>query len=503
MTLELALVNLASWSLQVAALALAAAAAARWLPIGRPAARLAFAQALLAAVLLLPLVQPWRAAAAGLVTATTAAQRAAPRPADASGSPLGLPAWPGLLAGVLASGALVQLGRLAFGLARLQRLRRRAIAFEAPPRLDALRRALAPRASLALSDEAASPAAFGLLRPTVLLPPAFPRLDRDQQQAILLHELLHVRRGDWAVQLAEELLRAALFFHPAVHWLLARVRLAREQTVDAEAVRRLGERDAYLRALVEVARAASFSRAVPAAPFLQESHLRERVDQLLEEGLVSRTRTILQVAATAAAVILAVSWTAAAVPLQAAKPAAGPSVNVADDVTERDIKIVEKVNPAYPADAKAEKVEGVFVIDVVIGRDGAIRDAQVAVSAPTLERMKELQVRKGTQAALEGDTRLAEAALAAVRQWKYQPIVRGASPSRRRPPSPSASGSPEPTPGAPADRSRRAAPTPPRRASGLRRQCAAADETGPRQPTAWPFSAESSERTSTTYISCR
>jgi hypothetical protein len=428
MTLALALVNLASWSLQVAALALAAAAASRWLPIERPAARLAFAQALLAAVLLLPLVQPWRAAAAGVVTATTAAPLAPSGPADPAPPPLGLPGWPALLAGALAAGALVQLARLGLGLARLRGLRHRAVAFEAPPRLDALRRELAPRAAFALCAEAASPATFGLLRPTVLLPCAFPRLDHDQQQAILLHELLHVRRGDWVVQLAEELLRAALFFHPAVHWLIARVRLAREQTVDAEAVRRLGKRETYLRALVEVARAASFSRAVPAAPFLQESHLRERVDQLLEEGLVSRTRTIVQVAATAAAVVLAVAWTAAAVPLQAAKPAAGPSVNVADDVSERDMKIVEKVNPAYPADAKMEKVEGDFVIDVVIGRDGAIRDARVAVSAPTAERMKQLQALKGTKAALEGDARLAEAALAAVRQWKYQPIVRGGKP---------------------------------------------------------------------------
>ena len=177
--MTLALANLACWSLQVAALALAAAAAARWLPIGRPAARLAFAQALLAAALLLPLVQPWRAAAAGVVTATTAAQPDAPRPAGTSRAPLGLPAWPALLAGVLAAGALLQLGRLALGFARLQGLRQRAAAFEASPRLDALRRELAPRAAFVLSGEAASPAAFGLLRPTVLLPSAFPRLDRD------------------------------------------------------------------------------------------------------------------------------------------------------------------------------------------------------------------------------------------------------------------------------------------------------------------------------------
>ena len=64
--LDLALRNLAAWSLQVAVLGLAAAALSRLLPIERPAARLAFGQALLALVLGLPLVQPWHAATPGV-----------------------------------------------------------------------------------------------------------------------------------------------------------------------------------------------------------------------------------------------------------------------------------------------------------------------------------------------------------------------------------------------------------------------------------------------------
>ena len=60
--LELALRNLAAWSVQVAVLGLAAAALSRLFPIERPVARLAFGQALLAVVLGLPLLQPRRAA---------------------------------------------------------------------------------------------------------------------------------------------------------------------------------------------------------------------------------------------------------------------------------------------------------------------------------------------------------------------------------------------------------------------------------------------------------
>ena len=143
---------------------------------------------------------------------------------------------------------------------------------------------------------------------------------------------------------------------------------------------------------------------------------------------MSRTRTILHLGAAVAGVVLAVSYTASAVPLQAAKPAAGPTVNLSEDTGEKDLKLVHKVNPAYPADAKAGKVEGVFAIDVVIAKDGTIRDAHVVASAPTPERLKIVAAQKGTAAALEGDARLAEAATSAVRQWRYQPIVREGKP---------------------------------------------------------------------------
>ena len=427
MSLELALVNLAAWSVQVAALALAAAAASRLAPLERPAARLAFTQGLLAATLLLPLLQPWRAVSAAVLWSATLASSAESQGAG-SVAPGFVLRWPALAASALAAGALLQLARLALGLAALRELRRRAASFEPPAWLDALRRELAPAAVFAVSADASSPATFGVRRPIVLLPPLFAGIEPEQQRAIALHELLHVRRRDWIVQLAEDLLSAALFFHPAVHWLVARVRLAREQAVDAEVVARLGGRDAYLQSLVAVARAAAFTRAVPAAPFLRENHLRERVDQLLKEGFMSRTRAVVHLAATVAAVILAVSWTASAVPLQSAKPAAGPSVNVSEDTNEKDLKLLTRVNPGYPAEAKAEKVEGIFVIDVVIGKEGAVRDAHVVLSAPTLERLDTLKAKKGTSAALEGDKRLAESAVAAVNQWKYQPILRNGQP---------------------------------------------------------------------------
>jgi len=428
--LELVLRNLAAWSLQAGALALAAAILSRLLPVERPAARLGLGQALLALVLGLPLVQPWQLPATGVgwsfapapLPSTAAPPIAAPR-----AGPGAAPAWTAAVASLLLLGAALQLLRVGVGLARLRALRRSARPVLGPPWLLALRDEVATRTALVQCEGTGTPATFGVLRPIVLLPPSFESMDRDRQQAVALHELLHARRGDWLALMGEELLKAVLFFHPAVHWLVGRVRLAREQTVDAEVVRRLGAREAYLESLVEVARSAARSRAVPAAPFLRESHLRERVDLLLKEVPMSRVRTLAHLALTAAAVVLVTSWAASAVPLQsAAKPAPAAKIAVEDAVEAPAApRLVHKVDPAYPPDAKKDGVRGLFVIAVVIGKDGAIKDARVVASAPTVERLKELEPKKGTPAALEGDARLAAAALDAVKQWRYEPVLMG------------------------------------------------------------------------------
>jgi hypothetical protein len=430
--LPLLLWNLAAWSVQVAVLGLAAAALSRLFPVERPAVRLAFGQGLLIAVLCLPLLQPWPAAVSGVSWSSTPAPpagRHAAAPLGAPPSPT-TPPWPATVAGVLLLGASIRMTRVGAGLLRLRSLRRDSRPLDAPPWLLALRDDVAPRARFLLSAEAGTPATFGLRRPIVLLPPVFEGMDRERQAAVALHELQHARRGDWVALVAEELLKAVFFFHPAVHWLVARVRLAREQTVDATVVRRLGCREPYLESLVEMARHAAHARTVPAAPFLLESHLRERVDLLLKEASMSRFRTLAHLLLSAAALVLAVSWAASAVPLQTAKAAAPEAtIAISDSVTAPSApKLVHQVRPAYPQEAKAEKVQGLVLIDLTIGKDGAIKDARVAASAPTAARLKELEAKKGTPAAAEGDKRLSEAALEAVKQWRYEPILKDGKP---------------------------------------------------------------------------
>ena len=125
-------------------------------------------------------------------------------------------------------------------------------------------------------------------------------MDSQPQSAIACHELLHVRRRDWAHHLCEEIIRAVFWFHPAIAWLISRMRLSREQVVDLEVIKLTSARKPYLEALLEFTNGRALFAAIPAPPFLAERQLVERVALMLKEVHMSRTRLIASLTAIAA-----------------------------------------------------------------------------------------------------------------------------------------------------------------------------------------------------------
>src|SRR5262249_41138406 len=137
---------------------------------------------------------------------------------------------------------------IAAGLLRLRRYRSSAESLSDPPLYF-----VAKTVRWYVSDTLPGPVTYGFLRPCILLPRRVESLPAALREAIACHELVHVRRGDWLAVIAEELIRALLWFHPAIWFALSRIQLAREQVVDREAVRLTENRDSYLNALVAVA----------------------------------------------------------------------------------------------------------------------------------------------------------------------------------------------------------------------------------------------------------
>ena len=99
------------------------------------------------------------------------------------------------------------------------------------------------------------PAVLGLVRPVILVPAsALTGLTPLQLDALLAHELAHVRRYDYLVNLIQSVIETLLFYHPAVWWISWRVRQEREHCCDDLAVAACGDAHFYAAALLGMER---------------------------------------------------------------------------------------------------------------------------------------------------------------------------------------------------------------------------------------------------------
>ena len=179
-------------------------------------------------------------------------------PAAAMGRELVPPALLPWIAALWCSGALFFWMRLTMGWLWAARLRATCVN-PAPGEWQATFARLQARMQvsrpvrLLVSARATAPAVVGWLRPVVLAPAcAFTGLAPDQMEAVLLHELAHIRRHDYLINLWQNAVEALLFYHPAVWWVSGHMRAEREFCCDDMAVAASGDALSYARALAEL-----------------------------------------------------------------------------------------------------------------------------------------------------------------------------------------------------------------------------------------------------------
>jgi beta-lactamase regulating signal transducer with metallopeptidase domain len=176
---------------------------------------------------------------------------------------------------VFAAWALVALvGLLRVGVAfwHLHRLRKSCVPVEVAALAPLLQKTLAeevdsPRAAmLCVSDELRVPTAIGFSRPLVVLPSwTMQELSTLELNAILLHELAHLRRRDDWTNLIQKIVGALLFFHPAVWWIEKKLALEREMACDDMVLAQTRSPRAYAECLVSLAEKSFLRRGVALA----------------------------------------------------------------------------------------------------------------------------------------------------------------------------------------------------------------------------------------------
>lgn len=210
------------------------------------------------------------------------------------------------------------------------------------------------------------PMTWGWSRPVVVLPPGAILWSKDQMRSVLLHEVAHIRRGDWPAYLLAEAVCALFWFHPLAWWAAARLRAESELACDDQVLTAGVPATEYAHALLEVIRSLrnspeSFQVAISMAqgPKL-EARLRAILDARRRRGTVPTVGVAVAVGLAALAALPASALRVRPAPLlprstQAPQPVRIPGVGypnstrpTGDDATTPRVDVTVR-NPASPA----------------------------------------------------------------------------------------------------------------------------------------------------------
>jgi len=217
------------------------------------------------------------------------------------------------LVSIWLTGVVILSLRIAGGWIFAQALKRRARPAEPPwqqtlTRL-AIRFGIRGRIALCESVGARVPAVIGWLRPVILLPvSAMAGLTPQMIEAVLAHELAHIRRHDYLLNVLQTAVETILFYHPAVWWVGKKIRQERENCCDDLAVAACGDALMYARALtaLEDIRCAAPRLAVAATA----GSLLMRIRRLVEARQPASSPSITWLAGVTVLLTLSVLWAA-------------------------------------------------------------------------------------------------------------------------------------------------------------------------------------------------
>ncbi|HKU53726.1 MAG TPA: M56 family metallopeptidase [Rhizomicrobium sp.] len=248
-----------------------------------------------------------------------------------------------------------------------------------------------------LSHRVDVPMVIGWLRPVVLIPvSAISGLAPQQLDALILHELAHIRRFDTAINILLAAVETILFYHPAVWWVSRQVRVEREHCCDDFAVSACGDAGVYVEALTALESWKGTSRLALAA---NGGKLKRRVARLLDAA-VDVPRFSLSAVTGLALLGLVAASVAVAAPSMGAKNQGATGI--------KPIMETHQI-PPYPHQSIHDHEEGRVVVEVTIGTDGTV--SQAAVVKPS------------------GHQRLDAAAANFVKgYWRWQPATQAGKP---------------------------------------------------------------------------
>lgn len=322
-------------------------------------------------------------------------------------SPVGAPAasrraFPGtgrVLLFVWLAGALALLIRFARGMRDVAGVVRRAVPLGDAERMTLTAGAVANGGApdIRVSDEVEMPFAFGLVSPVVVLPASHRQWAAERREAVLLHELAHLSRGDLLMNAVSHVGRALYWFHPLAWHAAHRLRIESERACDDAVLRRGTRASDYADHLLSIATGSATPLPVAALAMARPSAFEGRLLAILEPGLERAAPSRLRVALTTAAFLIVI------VPLAAASPTArAGAMSVAQDpAAEAPTRETRDGSAAVPALIEALADANAAVRLAAVSSLGSLEDPRaIAALGKALREDSDPRVREAAAESL-------------------------------------------------------------------------------------------------------
>ncbi len=144
-----------------------------------------------------------------------------------------------------------------------------------------------PRARIRLSNKITVPMVWGFFRPVILLPRGATSWQTERLRAVILHELAHIKRQDWAIQTIAQIACAAYWFNPLIWFAAHQMRIEAEQACDDHVLNAGYQSTAYAQHLLDITRNVKITKTAShaAVAIARSSKIERRLRTVLAENL--------------------------------------------------------------------------------------------------------------------------------------------------------------------------------------------------------------------------
>ena len=265
-----------------------------------------------------------------------------------------------------------------------------------------LRKSTCTRAiDLRQADSTLEPGILGVLRPAIVWPAGLSdRLTDDELEAVLAHEIAHVKRHDNLLAWLQIAAETVFWFYPLIWWLGTRIVNERERACDEEVVHMGTDKERYASSILKVC---NFCLREPAAFVAAAggSNLAQRIERILTGSPRAGRGTAARLTGLCFGLAMTVApLTLGALGVTSTSPQ--KQVYSTKQAGVRAPKLVKETKPGYTPEAMHARIEGIVRLEAVVLADGKVGDVKITQS-------------------LDKQFGLDDQAIATVKQWEFEP----------------------------------------------------------------------------------